>query len=275
MRQIQIALILSWGLLQGCSHPPYPRGDVEVLYPLPPRPVLRAILVGERRVQVVSMPLAGGTPMVFVHGSPGDWKAWVRYLDAPALQDRGSRIAVDRPGFGGSGAGDVVPDLRVQAQMLAAAIPPGPPVVLVGHSLGAPLLAWIAIDHPDKVCGMVMVGGSVAPGYEAPRWYNRAAQSALVSWMLPVELVWSNREMMRLQSELRRLDSEWTRLQRPLIVIQGMRDTLVDPRSASYLEARVRPPWLTVVRVPDQGHFVLWNRPEVVIDAMLSLPCWR
>lgn len=275
MKKLHILLGVSWLALSACSNPPYPRGDVKMLYPAPPRPVLFDATVGDRRLQVASMPHGGGTPMLFVHGSPGDWKAWARYLDAPALRDRGPRLAVDRPGFGGSGAGQVVPDLRAQAQMIAALIPPGAPAVLVGHSLGAPLLAWIALDHPDKVCGMVMVAGSVAPQYEAPRWYNRVAESVLAAWALPDELLWSNQEILRLQPELQRLDAEWPRLQRPLIAIQGMRDELVDPRSVAYLERRVPAPWLTVLRVPDQGHFVLWKRPDTVIDAMLSLPCWR
>ncbi len=262
-------------LLAACSNPPYPRGDVEALYPAPPRPAIQTVVVGGRSLQFAEMPAGAGTPMLFVHGSPGDWKAWARYLDAPGLAGQGPRRAIDRPGFGGSGAGAVMPDLRSQAEMIAALIPAGRPAVLVGHSLGGPLVAWIAIDHPEKVCGLVMVAGSVAPDLEAPRWYNRAAESRLLSWALPDELLWSNREILTLRPELQKLDREWTRLQRPVIAIQGLKDQLVDPYTVDYLETRVPEQWLKVVRVPDQGHFLLWDRPATVMDAMLSLPCWH
>lgn len=243
------------------------------LYPQPPRPELRTVTVQGHALRYARMPGGGATPILFVHGSPGDWKAWARYLDLPALNAFGPRIAVDRPGYGGSGAGAVMIDLRAQGQLLAALLPEDAPAVIVGHSLGAPLAAWIAIDHPEKVCGVVMVAGSVDAELEAPRWYNRLAQTWLAQRLAPQELLWSNQEMLGLQAQLRVLDRDWPQLQRPLVLVQGERDGLVDPRSADYLQQRLPPSLLQVIRVPDQGHFVLWERPDIVADAIRELPC--
>lgn len=265
--------LLATTLLAACSTPPYPRGSLEALYPQPPRPVLRDIDGPERRLRIAEMPGPGATPLLFVHGSPGDWQAWARYLDAPALAGYGRRIAVDRPGYGGSGAGQVMPDLRAQAALLAQLIPDGPPAVVVGHSLGGPLVAWMALDHPEKLCGGVLVAGSLAADLEAPRWYNRVAETGLVQRLLPAELRWSNLEILSLQTELRKLDREWPRLRRPLVAVQGEQDQLVDPRTADYLEQRVPAAWLRVQRIPQQGHFVLWEQPETVLAAIRSLPC--
>ena len=38
---------------------------------------------------------SGTTPIVFVHGSPGGWASWARFLDAPALGAFGTRMAID------------------------------------------------------------------------------------------------------------------------------------------------------------------------------------
>jgi len=260
-------------LLAACSNPPYPRGGIAELYPQPPRPELRTAKLADRSISFAEMAGSGSTPILFVHGSPGDWKAWARYLDSPALADFGPRVAVDRPGYGGSGAGSVMPDLRAQAQVLAQLIPDGSKAVLVGHSLGGPLIAWMTIDHPEKVCGAVMVAGSVAPDLEAPRWYNRFAQTWLARVTLPAEMLWSNEEILPLQQQLRRLDQQWPQLQRPLIAIQGEKDELVDPRTVDYLESRAPKQWLRIIRVADQGHFVLWERPQIVTDAIRSLHC--
>ena len=246
---------------------------MEELYPGSQRPQLRQVEALGRSLQLAEMPGPGTTPIVFVHGSPGGWQAWARYLDAPELSAFGPRIAFDRPGFGGSGAGDVMLDLRKQAEVLAAAIPAGPPAILVGHSLGGPLIAWMALDHPDKVCGGVMIAGSVAPELEAPRWYNRLADSFAAQWVAPKAMLWSNREMLVLKPELERLDAEWPRLQRPLIAIQGMDDSLVDPRSTDYLERRAPRQWLRVVRAPGMDHFLLWKQRQAVVRQILSLPC--
>ena len=268
-----VGLLSGLLLLAACSNPPYPRGAMEELYPTPPRPQLRQVQALGHTLQMAEMPGTGKTPIVFVHGSPGGWKAWARYLDAPELSAFGPRIAFDRPGFGGSGAGDVMLDLRRQADVLAAAMPPGPPAILVGHSLGGPLIAWMAIDHPDKVCGGVMVAGSVAPELEAPRWYNRIADTFVAQWVAPKEMLWSNREMLVLQTELQKLDAEWPKLKRPLVAIQGMDDSLVDPRTADYLEGRAPRQWMRVVRARGLDHFLLWKQRELVTREILSLPC--
>lgn len=264
-------------VLAACSNPPYPRGSLESLFPQPPRPQLVTVEAGGRRLQVAVAPgHANGTPLIFVHGSPGDWKAWARYLDAPALERFGTRYAFDRPGFGGSGGGRVEPDLRRQAELLTQAMQAlglQKPAVLVGHSLGGPLIAWMTLDQPEKVCAAVMVAGSVSSQRESPRWYNRLADTAVARWLLPEELLWSNREMLALQNQLTRLEAQWPRLMRPLVAVQGQRDELVDPRTVDDLAARVPSAWLQVRRVPDQGHFLLWEKPALVVEAIERVRC--
>ena len=63
--------------------------------------------VGPRMMAYVETGVTNAAPLVlFVHGSPGEWQGWVKYLTDPDLSARARLIAVDRPGFGGSGAGD-------------------------------------------------------------------------------------------------------------------------------------------------------------------------
>ncbi len=268
-----VLLVTSLLQLAACADPPIPRGSIEALFPGPVRPQVSSVRVLGRTVQLVQMPGPGQTPIVFIHGSPGSWRSWARYLDAPELSGYGPRIAMDRPGFGGSGPGDLMLDLRAQAAVLAAAIPEGAPAIVVGHSLGGPLIAWMAIDHPEKVCGGVLVAGSVAPELEAPRWYNHLADNWLAQWVVGKNMLWSNREMMVLEQQLRVLDSYWPRLGRPLIAIQGDQDPLVDPRTADYLEARAPRQWMRVVRAPGMDHFQLWTHPASVIREIRSLDC--
>lgn len=277
VKAIRAAAILLAVWLTACSIPPYPRGNLESLYPNPPRPQVLRVPVAGRALQVATVDgRADATPLVFVHGSPGDWKAWARYLDDPALDAFGPRYAFDRPGFGGSGPGQVVTDLREQARLLSAAmreLPLRRPAVLVGHSLGGPLIAWMAIDDPEAVCAAVMIAGSVSSQREAPRWYNRIADTALVRVLLPAELQWSNQEMLPLQQQLTHLEEAWPRLTRPLLAIQGSHDELVDPRTVDDLAAQLNPPWLSTQRVPDQGHFVLWEDQATIVAAINRMRC--
>lgn len=260
--------------LAACTKPPWPRGSVEELFPQSSsRPDMRTVEVQGMEIGVTQMPGSGTTPIVFVHGSPGGWTSWARFMDTPALNAFGPRIAMDRPGFGRSQAAGVMPDLRRQAALLAELIPPGPPAVLVGHSLGGPLIAWMAIDHPEKVCGAVMLAGSMAPELEAPRWYNHLADNWLARQVLSTAMSRSNREMMVLQAELQRLDAALPQLRRPIIAMQGDEDPLVDPRTADYLEQRGPRQWMQVERLPGKDHFFLWTEPESVVHQIDRLHC--
>lgn len=123
--------------------------------------------VDGRRMHYVEAGTNGSVPLIlFVHGSPGSWKAWAQYLNDPDLLARTRMIAVDRPGFGGSEAGQAEPSLEQQCQDIAPLLeqaPPGQRVLLVGHSFGGPVVCRLAMDHPDKVTDLIVLAGSIDP----------------------------------------------------------------------------------------------------------------
>ena len=45
----------------------------------------------------------------------------------------------------------------------------------------------------------------------------------------------------------------------PLVVVQGMKDTLVSPRTAEYAEQTLPRPNTRVIRLPEDNHFLIWN----------------
>lgn len=57
--------------------------------------------------------------VLFIHGPPGVWDAFVGFFADSALYNRAQLISVDRPGFGKSGLGQPEPSLRAQAADLA------------------------------------------------------------------------------------------------------------------------------------------------------------
>jgi pimeloyl-ACP methyl ester carboxylesterase len=276
--QSWVAAALASAILTACGSPPFPSGTVQQLFPTGPRPEFTRVQVqgqtiASARMNGLTAPDAAQPMLLFVHGSPGSWKAWSGYLKAAELAGYPSRVAVDRPGFGASSTPGVMPDLRQQAALLTALIPPGQKAIVIGHSLGAPLAAWMAIDAPERVCGVVSIAGSLSSAHEAPRWFNQLADSTLASWAVPTEMLRSNQEMMPLQAELVKLELALPLLKTPFILMQGGKDALVDPRTADEVEKRAPRQWLRVQRLPQEGHFVLWEKPQLVNDAILSLAC--
>ena len=83
----------------------------------------------------------------------------------------------------------------------------------------------------------------------------------------------SNQEMMPLQTELAKLELALPSLKTPFILMQGGKDALVDPRTADEVEKRAPKQWLHLQRLPQEGHFLLWEKPQLVNAAIRSLSC--
>lgn len=136
--------------------------------------------------------------MVFVHGSPGSWEAFVDLLADGRLVARAHLAALDRLGFGGSARSEDEPSLVAQAAALAPVLAGNRSqsgAILVGHSLGAPIVVRAAADMPGRIAGLVLVAPSLAPTLERPWWIQRPTSWPLFAWLLPVDWRSCNREL--------------------------------------------------------------------------------
>ncbi len=234
---------------------------------------------GRLHFVVAGRPEPDAVPVLFVHGSPGTWDAWQRFLEDPELRAAARLIALDRPGFGGSERGLAEPSLVRQAAALAAVLGAnGSPrqvssrrAIVVGHSLGGPIAVRLAIDRPELVAALVLVAPSIDPALERRRWYNFAAATRVVQWFLPIDWTVSNRELWPLESELKTMLPRWPEIRCPVIVVQGLEDDLVPAANADFAERQLPAGGVRVDRYPDAGHFLLWQRPETVRRPVLEL----
>ena len=226
----------------------------------------------------VSALRAGATAnprVIYVHGSPGDARGWADFL-VPPLAGAES-IAIDRPGFGESAEHGAVVELAAQAHALEPLLVQrdGRWPLLVGHSLGAPIILRAAADFPDRVGGLVLLSGSVDPDLERLRWYNYLAKG--VAWFLPRDLRRSNDEMWDLKPELQALAADLDRVRCPVWIVHGEDDGLVPVANVDFVRKALASRLRDVVVLDDAGHLLIWEERakaqvrEVLANAMLSL----
>ena len=211
-----------------------------------------------------------GVPVVLVHGTPGGADNFLELLrdPPPGLW----LVAVDRPGFGDSQPEDARPALADQAGALAPLLEGfgGRRAVLVGHSLGAAVVVQAAIDAPERVAGVVLVGGALDPALEEWAWFNMVAGA--VEGLLPRALRNSNREIEAYKGELETLRPRLGRLAAPVVIIHGTADSLVPFANVEYMRTRFTgAASLRIVTLPGEGHFTPWTRPAILRDAIASL----
>jgi pimeloyl-ACP methyl ester carboxylesterase len=241
-------------------------------------PAFRTLDVLDRKIFVAELGPADATPVLLIHGSPGSWRDSLEILRDPGLAERAHLIAVDRPGFGGSDHGRLETSLERQSALLAAvltaAAPPGhapQPAIVVGHSLGGPVAARLAMDRPDLVRGLVLVAASIDPAQEKVTWYQAAARWPIVRSLVPDDLALANDEILPLKGELEKMLPLWSTIHVPVVVIQGDADGLVPKENADFAARMLTGAQVHMVRVPKQGHLIPWERPELMRDAIVEL----
>lgn len=228
---------------------------------------------GDERLHYAVAGRQDGPVILFVHGSPGTWEAWRGYLRDPELRGRARLIAVDRLGFGGSERGQAEPSLERQAAALLAVLRAegAGPAVVVGHSLGGPVAARMAVDAPAAVRALLLLAPSIDPALEKHRWFNVAGSLRLVQWFLAVDWTTSNREIWPLRAELERLGGRLPEVSCPVVIVQGTKDTLVPPANAEYAQRAFARAQVEVEWVRDASHFIVWENPALVRRAIVAL----
>jgi pimeloyl-ACP methyl ester carboxylesterase len=212
--------------------------------------------------------------VLFIHGSPGSWDAFIDYFADTALIRRALLVSVDRPGFGKSGLGQPERSLAVQAAQLAPLLHlgrSGRKPIVVGHSLGGPVAARLAMDYPDAVGALVLLAPSIDPTLEAQEWYRHVGNVFPFRQLLPTEFDVSNQEILPLKGELQIMVPLWARISVPVTVLQGDKDGLVPPGNADFARRMLTHTPTTIQMLPGMNHFIPWNRHEQVRSAILTL----
>jgi len=217
--------------------------------------------------------------LIFIHGTPGGWAAFEKYLVSLALQNSFLMVSVDRPGWGKSKIKDKKLNgiFNHQARSIDAIFQqfPDKKWIVVGHSLGASLAPQVALESPDSVAGLVLLAGSLNPKLGSPRWYNYAASTWVVSKMVGQKMTNANREIMKLKKQLELMNEELeqTKLNTNVLIVQGLKDKLVSPNNPAFALEQWSDNFLSleVTQLEEAGHFIPWQQSDDVLAAIVNL----
>lgn len=212
--------------------------------------------------------------LLFIHGSPGSWNAFKEYLADTLLLKKYRLIAIDRPGFGYSDFGEAQ-NLSVQSQRISEfikVIRNKKPLILVGHSVGGPVVAKLALDHPDWYSNIVILAGSLDPKAENPEKWRKIIMVSPVRYLIPGALRPSNDELWWLKKDLFNLKPELHKIITNVTIVHGTKDVLVPYSNVAFMTKNfVNAKSMDTITIQKANHFIPWSHYEIIRNALLKL----
>jgi pimeloyl-ACP methyl ester carboxylesterase len=232
------------------------------------------IAVGPNNIHYASAGRDDLPTLVFVHGTPGSWNAFIQYMQDKQLLQKFRVMSVDRPGFGYSDFGKVV-NLSAQSEILnkwIQKVDNGKPVYLIGHSLGGPLVLKMAVDNLKLYDGIVVISGSIDPEEEKPEKWRVLLYRTPLNYFLPGAFRPSNKELWYLKQDLRDLKTELSKITIPVYFIHGDNDTWVPPGNVAYGKKMLgNASQIGELMLPKGNHFIPWTHFKEIRDMLLEL----
>lgn len=211
--------------------------------------------------------------VLFVHGAPGSWDAYMKYLGDTTLMRHAQVVAVDRPGYGKSGFGKSVTSIEEQAAMIEPILnsnKSGKPAILVGHSLGGPIIARIAMDYPEKVGALIFLAPAIDPDHEKIYKISYPANWSIFRWMVPTVWKVTNDEKLSHVEELKKMLPLWANIKIPCTYLYGEKDMIVPPVNVEFARKMLVNAQLNVIDFPAENHFIPWTRQDTVTKVILQ-----
>jgi pimeloyl-ACP methyl ester carboxylesterase len=213
--------------------------------------------------------------LFFVHGSPGGWTAFERYMQDKDLLVKYRMISIDRPGFGYSQFGDAK-NLDEQSRIISPIVKSfqnGKPRYAVGHSLGGPMIVKLQIDNENLFAGLVFLAASNDPDLEKPERWRFMVKGSPLQYFLPGAFRPSNEELVYLKKDLKDLDKEWDMITCPVWIIHGDKDTFVPVENVDYSKKKLtNAKSVEVTILPGARHFIPWEQYEEIKAVLMKLP---
>ncbi|HTI92770.1 MAG TPA: alpha/beta hydrolase [Puia sp.] len=212
--------------------------------------------------------------LFFIHGSPGSWTAYKRYLMDTELLRHFRMIAIDRPGFGYSSLGHAF-HLQEQSTLIYHIVEQennGKPLHLVGHSLGGPIVIKLAQDHPNAYASLTILSGSISPFDEPKEKWRRYFVSGPLQYLLPGAFRSSNKEIWYFKKDLFLMDRHYGTLEMPVMFIHGDKDPLVTVKNVQYgMHKLAFNSNAKVIIIPGANHFIPWEHFDIIKRHLLHL----
>jgi len=226
-----------------------------------------------------------GEPVVLLHGLLGRMEHWEAQLEGLGDEQRliAPSLSIFDARFGDVSIGALAAHILKLLDALDL-----PRAVIGGHSLGGHVALAMALDHPDRVSGLVLTGSSglrersaasVVPHRPTPEYVRARMEEAFfdprmvtAAWVESVREILTTRasatRVLRAAREARRhrVEDRLGEIGVPALLVWGADDRITSPGTAERFRALIPEAELRVL--PRCGHAPMLERPAVFNDVL-------
>jgi pimeloyl-ACP methyl ester carboxylesterase len=245
----------------------------------------RLISIGDHAINVLSHG-EGRRHFTCLHGLVDTLDIWKRL--SPELEVRGRVTRIDQRGHGHSGA---PPGPYSRAQLAADVVGVLDSegidrTILVGHSMGGIVAMETALDYPERIAGLVLIGTTSECREKIAGWYERIALAAEREGNVGLgRAIYGENsskeiagdalgiaEMTRMLKSLYSdpLTPKLREIQCPSLLAVGEKDPM-GPKASEIVHGAMPTGRSELLRIPDKGH---WLQLEAVEPVVIALDEW-
>ena len=262
-------ILLSIALVHiGSSWMKYSNQDILKALPLAE---IQMTLHGDVKVRTVYIDNSSDTTIVFIHGAPGSFDAFISYMKDTSLHNC-NLLAYDRPGYGESSLYPM-PSILDQSDILLNIINDHSTniIFLIGHSYGGPIAGYTAAKNPNLISKTIMIAPLIDPYNEPIFWFSHFAKWKATKWLLPNDFQTAGTEKFEHSKTLKEIEPTWKLIHQPILHIHGGDDSLAPPTyNVNYSQSMIDSNYLDLRVFPNEGHLILWEKYELTRDIILD-----
>ncbi len=218
--------------------------------------------------------------LVFIHGSPGSWMNYIKYMWDESMRKKFRIVAIDRPGFGYSDFGKAM-HLQEQCEIIMPVLKKlsagssgktDQPMFLVGHSMGGPVVVKLAADNPSLFNTVVIVAGAIDVSQEKTETWRKIMNVRPLYWSLPGAYGPSNTELLYLKKDLLPLQNDFKNITCKILFVHGDKDSWVPIKNIAYgKKMMINARSITADTLHGADHHIPWKRMDELKKILLNL----
>jgi pimeloyl-ACP methyl ester carboxylesterase len=207
--------------------------------------------------------------LVMIHGAPGSLLKWRKMIENPLLYKKYKVILVDRAGYAGSRKMGVERSVLEHAQNIERLLEKeAQPVVLFGHSYGAPIALVVAALCGDKIKFVGASAGQYYARYEKIFWISYVIQVRVFAFLLPRFLWTVNEEKLHHKNALDAIEGYYGLVKCPVYLFHTTGDMIVPYANSYALHAQLKNSFFETIE--SKRHGMIFTHVEVLQKPLLE-----